>query len=147
MIENYEIRLLNTDDLSDMQPILLSASRDWTSSTLESCFEDSYLQWGIFFENTLLGFIIIKNHHIFWEMMQIVIDAEYQHQGLATQLMQAVILEARKKNVKTIQLEVRASNVSAISLYRKCGFVEVGVRKNYYQGKEDAILMDKITSS
>jgi ribosomal-protein-alanine N-acetyltransferase len=41
-------------------------------------------------------------------------------------------------------LEVRASNASAIALYEKRGFAEVGLRRNYYptaKGSEDAILM------
>lgn len=41
-------------------------------------------------------------------------------------------------------LEVRASNTTALSLYRKLGFTEDGVRKNYYEkdsGKEHAVLM------
>ncbi|MCZ6831549.1 MAG: hypothetical protein O7F73_18545, partial [Gammaproteobacteria bacterium] len=41
-------------------------------------------------------------------------------------------------------LEVRCSNGGAIALYRKHGFTEDGVRKNYYPtdgGREDALLM------
>ena len=52
--------------------------------------------------------------------------------------------ECRKKNIHDIFLEVRASNSSAIRLYEKKGFNEIGIRKNYYKiidGKEDAILM------
>jgi len=40
-------------------------------------------------------------------------------------------------------LEVRQSNVPAIRLYEHFGFVEYFVRKGYYEGKEDALLMEK----
>ena len=41
-------------------------------------------------------------------------------------------------------LEVRASNEAAIALYVKHGFVQAGVRKNYYQDpKEDALIMTR----
>ncbi len=142
MIKDFDIRLLTPDDLYEMQTIMLSSSRDWKSSTLLSCFGHTYLQWGVFFNGALLGFVIVKNNHDHWEMMQIVIDSNYQNQGLATRLMQQVILEARRHPIQKIQLEVRCSNVSAIQLYRNCGFVEVGTRKNYYEGREDALLMD-----
>ena len=41
-------------------------------------------------------------------------------------------------------LEVRLSNVAALALYRKLGFVQVGVRKNYYvsgAGREDGLIL------
>lgn len=41
-------------------------------------------------------------------------------------------------------LEVRKSNIAAISLYKKYGFQLVSIRKNYYQNeKEDAVLMTR----
>ena len=40
-----------------------------------------------------------------------------------------------------ICLEVDSTNVSALKLYTNLGFIEVGMRKKYYQSK-DAILMD-----
>ena len=52
--------------------------------------------------------------------------------------------ECKKANIINIFLEVRRSHSSAIRLYEKNGFNEIGVRNNYYQlrdGQEDAILM------
>ena len=52
--------------------------------------------------------------------------------------------ECKKENIINIFLEVRRSNLSAIRLYEKNGFNEIGVRNNYYQirdGQEDGILM------
>ena len=44
--------------------------------------------------------------------------------------------------IKYITLEVRESNVAAISLYEKLGFTSIGQRKNYYQDNgENAIIM------
>lgn len=142
MSEGFDIRVVTPDDLFEMQTIMLSSSHDWTPSTIASCFGAAYLQWGVFFGGALLGFVIVKNSHDYWEIMQIVIDSNYQNQGLATRLLQYIILEARRCSTRKIQLEVRHSNDIAIQLYKNCGFVEVGVRKNYYAGREDALLMD-----
>jgi ribosomal-protein-alanine N-acetyltransferase len=38
-------------------------------------------------------------------------------------------------------LEVRPGNASALALYRRFGFAEIGRRRAYYHGKEDAIVM------
>ena len=52
--------------------------------------------------------------------------------------------DCRKAKITNIFLEVRKSNLSAIKLYEKNGFNEIGIRNNYYRNKgakEDAILM------
>ena len=43
-----------------------------------------------------------------------------------------------------MSLEVRESNISAIALYLKMGFTEVGKRKRYYENNEDALMMEYI---
>jgi ribosomal-protein-alanine N-acetyltransferase len=51
---------------------------------------------------------------------------------------------ARELNALNMFLEVRASNVAAITLYDDIGFVEMSVRRGYYptaKGREDAVLM------
>jgi ribosomal-protein-alanine N-acetyltransferase len=45
--------------------------------------------------------------------------------------------------VKTIDLEVRKSNINALSLYRKEHFDITGERKNFYSDGETAIIMCK----
>ena len=52
--------------------------------------------------------------------------------------------ECISRGVKEIFLEVRASNTPAISLYLKCGFEKISVRKKYYgDPAEDAVIMRK----
>lgn len=47
-------------------------------------------------------------------------------------------------NCRVVNLEVRRNNLPAINLYKKYGFEEVGIRKNYYsKEREDALLMSK----
>lgn len=53
--------------------------------------------------------------------------------GLGRGLMHALITQARRKHVPELFLEVRADNPIARSLYRSLGFVEIGVRRGYYQ--------------
>ena len=48
------------------------------------------------------------------------------------------------KKITQIFLEVRVSNESAKALYLKLGFKPVGIRKNYYENSEDAIVMLKV---
>lgn len=142
MIKDFTFRIAFESDISEMQSILQSASRDWSPAVLPSCFGRSYKQWVVCFESTILGFVIAKVITDHWEILQIVIHPDYQRQGLAARLLQFVINEARKMQIKKIQLEVRRSNHAAQSLYRRLGFAEVSIRKKYYSNGEDAVLMD-----
>ena len=57
--------------------------------------------------------------------------------------MSAVFEEAAVHGVNRIVLEVRISNMAAIGLYKKMGFVELGIRKGFYDlPKEDACIME-----
>ncbi|TFD71829.1 ribosomal protein S18-alanine N-acetyltransferase [Cryobacterium sp. Hb1] len=62
--------------------------------------------------------------------------------GLGRALMEALISEARKRGARLIFLEVRADNPGAQRLYQRLGFLDVGVRRGYYQPDNvDAIVM------
>ena len=65
----------------------------------------------------------------------------YRRKGLACHLMDALFAECRKQSIEEASLEVRVSNVPAISLYERYGFVKNGIRKSYYQDGEDAYNM------
>lgn len=64
----------------------------------------------------------------------------FRRQGIAGKLIEAAV----KNDMEFITLEVRKSNVSAITLYKKFGFAEVGARPGFYrEPTEDALLMTK----
>ena len=64
--------------------------------------------------------------------------------GLGLQLLEGVIVEARRLGAASLALEVRRSNVAAQHLYLRAGFHEEGIRKSYYtQPVEDALVLVK----
>ncbi len=66
----------------------------------------------------------------------------YRRKGIGELLLISLIDLARELNSLLITLEVRASNTAALSLYRKYGFAETGLRRGYYSDdKEDAVIM------
>lgn len=83
----------------------------------------------------------------FWKILDeadinnIAVKKEYRGMGFGKMLMNALIEDAKAQNVKAMTLEVRVSNQSAISLYKKLGFKEAGTRKKYYPDNEDALIM------
>ena len=74
----------------------------------------------------------------------IAVDAKMRNSGIGSMLLDRAITFAREQNLEFLSLEVRASNKSAISLYRKLGFIQEGLRKNFYDNpKEDGIIMTR----
>jgi ribosomal-protein-alanine N-acetyltransferase len=79
------------------------------------------------------------------EILSIGILPDYRGRGLASLLMSAVLAQAAGDDIREFFLEVRADNRAAIGLYLKCGFAQVGRRKDYYgdvgRGKQDALVL------
>ena len=78
------------------------------------------------------------------DMMNVAVHPDYRKQGIATALILGLVEELRKRGSRSLTLEVRASNETAISVYRKLEFQEVGRRKNYDRNpREDALILRK----
>lgn len=76
------------------------------------------------------------------EITNVAVSSIYRGQGLGQMLVNTCVENALLKGVNRIVLEVRVSNAPAIRVYEKCGFVNVGVRKGFYDfPKEDAYIM------
>ena len=74
---------------------------------------------------------------------KIAVRPEHRRQGVAQAILSAY-LRYGEEHLAFLTLEVREDNESAIALYAKNGFVEVGRRKNYYsEVHKDAILMTR----
>ena len=79
------------------------------------------------------------------QITNIAIRPSARRQGFGAKLTSALIEECFKRCMHEIFLEVRISNLSALSLYRQLGFTVKGMRKNYYsEPKEDAYIMSLI---
>lgn len=72
----------------------------------------------------------------------VVIDSKYRGQGLGKALMEGLLSLGREKGVNEFTLEVRVGNIPANRLYESLGFVNEGVRRNFYEKPvEDANVM------
>ena len=79
------------------------------------------------------------------QITNIAIRPSARRQGFGAKLTSALIEECFKRGMHEIFLEVRISNLSALSLYRQLWFTVKGMRKNYYsEPKEDAYIMSLI---
>jgi ribosomal-protein-alanine N-acetyltransferase len=71
----------------------------------------------------------------------VAVAASQRRRGVATSLLLALARTAIARGCVAWTLEVRVSSTGAQSLYRQFGFVPAGVRRGYYENREDAIVM------
>ena len=93
-------------------------------------------------DNSSVGYLEYSLIYDRMEIDNVFVDESRRREGIGNKLMSALVAIAIDSHVINITLEVRVSNDSARSLYKKFGFREVALRKFYY-GDEDGILMEK----
>ena len=91
--------------------------------------------------DTLVGYLICSRYDTVWHIMNVAVDPAHRRSGIATALIEG-LLERIDDDAARYTLEVRESNVGAISLYERYGFRAAGRRRRYYQDNgEDAVIM------
>jgi ribosomal-protein-alanine N-acetyltransferase len=94
----------------------------------------------------LLGYVVLMPAVDEMQLLDIVVAAQHQCQGLGRGLLTGALKLSRGMGMRRMLLEVRPSNLAALALYRSVGFVEIGLRRGYYpaenNGREDAIVME-----
>ena len=78
------------------------------------------------------------------EVLFIAVVDKWRKNGVGTQLFNDLFQELQKKKYRILFLDVQEENKVARSFYTKQGFVVTGKRKNYYNKRSDAILMQLI---
>jgi [ribosomal protein S18]-alanine N-acetyltransferase len=89
----------------------------------------------------LVGYLICSRYDTVWHVMNVAVDVDHQHKGVASALL-AELYERVGDEGSHFTLEVRRSNDVAIHLYEREGFRAAGLRRRYYQDNgEDALVM------
>ena len=128
------IEVVNDKSLEYIQGILL---KEFNVKYSKNEYSKEYVY---ILNNEIVGFIIYEYIYDRIELDYIYVDKEKRGIGIANILMNQMIGFAKENNIKNITLEVNKNNFSAISLYKKYGFIDGAIRKSYYNG-EDALLM------
>jgi ribosomal-protein-alanine N-acetyltransferase len=92
-------------------------------------------------DGRLVGYLICSRYDTVWHVMNVAVDVDHQHKGVASALL-ANLYERVGDPRARFTLEVRRSNQVAIHLYEREGFRAAGLRRRYYQDNgEDALVM------
>ena len=117
----------------------------WSENSIASELGNKLSLWLVAeHEGQVLGYVGSQTVLGETDMMNIATHPDFRKQGIGTALIRTLIDTLSAQGSHSLMLEVRASNDSAISVYEKMGFIQVGVRKNYYRNpKEDALILRK----
>ena len=140
------IREMRYDDLDQITQIEKECfSLPWSKDSFEQELKNelAYYQCAEE-EGTIMGYMgmwrIIDECHI----TNVAVLPEHRNKGVAYMLISKMVEICRCSEIENMTLEVRESNLPAINLYEKYGFVSVGKRPRYYmKPMEDAIIMWK----
>ncbi len=136
------IEYFHIKEIAKLEKICFSTP--WTEQVITESFENGTRFFVAVTENRFLGYVGISAILDEGYITNIAVFPEYRCLGVGTALLQKLFEFAKEKSLAFISLEVRESNLSAISLYEKLGFKKVGKRKNFYSlPQEDALILTK----
>ncbi len=141
------VRRMTDADVAQAEAIEKSTfSMPWSyDSILRACRDDNYICIVCEESNQILGYCLMWTSFDEGNITNVAVAHEWRGQGIGTSIMQAVEQEGTKAGIKIFFLEVRESNAGAIHLYEKCGYKQLGIRKNFYEKPvENAIIMSRI---
>jgi [ribosomal protein S18]-alanine N-acetyltransferase len=146
---NVEIRNATYNDLPRVLDIeRLSFSQPWSLNSFRRELSLSFSRLILALtdnapgERTIAGYLcrwlVAGEYHV----LNIAVHPDFRQRGIGGDLMAEAVAEARARKAQLMILEVRRSNLEARKLYRKFGFEERRLRRNYYGPGEDALVME-----
>lgn len=138
----FEIKSLTVADIPAIIRIAkVSFEKVWTREEFEYfILHSSGFCFGIFFQGVLISYLLSLLVLGEVDVVSIAVIPEKRRQRFGE-----VFLEFlwESPEIRRIFLEVEADNIPALALYKKAGFEQYGLRRKYYEGKKDAILMKR----
>ena len=143
-----EIRLLTLKQLKEVWKLnhyCFQNGEEYSKSTLNYLLSDpttiSYRT--VTREDEMIGFILAGMQNGIAHLTTIGVAPEYRQQGIAEKMLHHLENAFLKREINTICLEVRVSNLPAQKLYQKLGYTIMQRLDSYYSNGEDAFLMMK----
>lgn len=142
--------IINKMNQSDIEAVATlekeTFSEPWSAKSLtDELPNPTSLFFTAVYNGEFAGYIGANNISDEVYINNIAVYPHFRRLGIASRLLEQVILEAQTKKSSFLTLEVRESNNGAIALYKRYGFVEMGIRPRFYEKpEENAVIMTRI---
>jgi ribosomal-protein-alanine N-acetyltransferase len=114
-----------------------SFAHPWSAPEFEALLTDPACFGGaVEAKSRLAGFVLSRRALDEAEILTIVVDSRLRRRGCGQRLLAAHLSQLSALGVIKLFLEVDESNQAALALYRRHGFVQLGMRKGYYVKKD-----------
>lgn len=145
MVDSYVFRYMREEDIDQVLVVeQASFTVPWSREAFYNELHNNKFAVYIVLEedNKIIGYcgtwIVIDEAHV----TNVAILPEFRGRNLGETMLRKLMSVSREMGAKSMTLEVRVTNHVAQSLYRKLGFQNGGIRKNYYSdNQEDALVM------
>ena len=146
-MENISIKKADITHLEQIEAIEKTLEhRNLSYDSIKKDLENENTYYLIAIDNTtnnIVGYIgceLLVDHA---DITAVATDKDYLKQGIASTLLNTLEKELQEKQIESIFLEVRTSNIPAINLYTKLNYNKISTRAKYYDNLEDANIMKK----
>lgn len=106
--------------------------------------DEAYDIFVMLYDEKVLGYIISYTVLDEAEILRAAVKSGYRNIAIGEALLGFAENKMKEKGANSVILECRESNAGALALYKKCGFLELGKRRDFYENpRENAIIMKK----
>lgn len=144
MVSDIDVREIEEKDIEQVHELEKRCFSDaWSITGIrESLKQRHTVLLGAWLNGKLSGYVIAYFSIDDCEIARIAVDELCRRKGASLRLLEELKRICRGKRVEKLMLDVRESNEAAVRLYRKFGFTEDGIRKDFYEKpQENAVLM------
>lgn len=138
------IRQMTIDDLCEVCRIEQETFSDpWSSEDFSNSFVDSNNCYLVAEDqDQVVGYCgywgVVGEGYIY----NVAVKRDFRRKQIGYIMLSQLVQQAYQKGITSLTLEVRLSNMPAILLYERLGFIRSGIRKDFYtKPKEDAVIM------
>ena len=138
------VSVANIDDVKDIANIENNSfSTPWSEKAIRESMDAGTIFYVACLNDKIVGYMGLSKIVGEGYVTNIAVLPEYRRLGIGEKIL-GYVIDNTKAELEFISLEVRVSNIAAISLYEKFGFERTGLRKRFYTNpQEDAIIMTK----
>lgn len=144
--KSITVRTMQQEDILSVAELEKECfSVPWSADAFrDSGRKEMYTFFVAVFEDIITGYAGIYYTCGEGNITNVAVGKQWRTKGVATMLLEHIFQNAARRRCDKIFLEVRISNLKAVSLYKKMGFEVLGTRKNFYEKPvEDALILCK----
>ena len=147
MLSKISVARMRVEDLREVQLIENDVYPfPWTSGNFTDSLSNAYqCRVARATDGSLAGYFLIMPAVDEAHLLNITVRRDLHGTGIGRMLLDQVMAIARAEGMMSVLLEVRPSNLRALAIYERYGFMRIGMRRGYYPSfnntREDAIVM------